>query len=141
MNLRKRIISISLQELRSDNNEIAYKKLINVKDFDKIIVNALNSYDLKVFVTLINKAMEQNKRFIFRTAASFVNEISGVPAKKAAIKSNSRKKGLFVVGSHTELTTKQIGNLINSGVVGVKLDISMVFSKRAKQKERTFFAI
>ena len=46
--------------------------LMQVKDFNKIIVNAVDYIDLKIFSIALYRAMNKGKLFMFRTAASLV---------------------------------------------------------------------
>ena len=87
-----------------------------IKNFDKVIVNALDYEDLKVFATALLMALEDGKNFIFRSAASFVKVIGGVPdrpllSRDDLIKERVSSGGLVVVGSHVNKTTEQLKQL------------------------------
>ena len=72
------VISISLKALREYDIYQIKKQLLEVHNFNKIVVNAVDYIDLKIFCIALFKAMEAGKRFIFRTAASFVKVIGGI---------------------------------------------------------------
>ncbi|HEY5504455.1 MAG TPA: four-carbon acid sugar kinase family protein, partial [Sedimentisphaerales bacterium] len=68
----KEVASISLSSLRARDIEGIVQTLCDVRGFRKIIVNATNYEDLKVFVMALAQAMSQGHNFIFRTAAGMV---------------------------------------------------------------------
>lgn len=104
---------ISLKELRELDFDGIAQKLLNLNGFHKMIVNAVSLYDIKVFCIALYRAMRSGKRYLFRTAASFVNGISGIEKKplmnredlKLSVGNNG---GIIIVGSHTEKTTTQL---------------------------------
>ena len=60
---------VSLEELRSLDYAAITDKLLALHDFGKIVVNAVDACDLKVFCIALYDAMNQGRRFMFRTAA------------------------------------------------------------------------
>ena len=133
--LNNSVVSISLDELRGEDQSAAYIKLITAKNFDKIIINAAEMNDLRTLVLLVDKAEKTGKRFIFRTAASFVNAISGIDSKRAIINGSRSSRGLFIVGSHTELTTRQVQRLISTGTIGLEFNIQQIFKRSEIRKQ------
>jgi uncharacterized protein YgbK (DUF1537 family) len=112
-------IYISLDELRDIRiGEIA-EKLMQVKDFNKVIVNAVDYCDIKVFATAFIKAVLQGKEFIFRCAAAIPKVLGGVPDKQLLGKDelvapDSAHGGIILVGSHVNKTTMQLEELQKS---------------------------
>ena len=89
------------------------KKLLFAKNFTKIIVNAIDACDLKIFVIALYRAINQGKNFTFRTAAGLVKELAGISDKalltrKDLITEDNGHGGIVIVGSHTTKTTKQL---------------------------------
>lgn len=114
--LSKDVLVISLEELRNQEIENIEKKLLNTKNHSKIVVNAIDYYDLKVFIIALYRAISGGKNFIFRTAASFVKVLGNISdrkflVKEDMIKENSKNGGIVVVGSHTKKTTSQLNEL------------------------------
>ena len=66
------VTEISLEELRGLDYEGITEKLLAVKDYGKVVVNAVDACDLKIFCTCLYRAMAQGRRYLFRTAAGFV---------------------------------------------------------------------
>ena len=114
--LAKDVLVISLEELRNQEIENIEKRLLNTKNQKKIVVNAIDYCDLKVFIIALYRAMNGGKNFIFRTAASFVKVLGNISDRKFLvredmIKENSKNGGIVVVGSHTKKTTSQLNEL------------------------------
>lgn len=110
------VTRISLYSLRNGEVNVIKHQLMEVKDFNKVIVNALDYDDVKVFCTALYQAMAEGKNFLFRTAASFVKVLGGVTdilllTRKDMVKEESNHGGIIVVGSHTQKTTEQVEEL------------------------------
>lgn len=142
MNINNEIKSISLSELRNKNIKQIKEKLLSLKNFDKLIVNALNYNDLKVFITCFEDIYNQNKNYIFRTAASFVRIIGGIKEKELLNKENIcvegdyEKPALIVIGSHTNLATKQYKKLLNIKELNfIEFDARQAISEEKIQRE------
>ena len=107
---------ISLEELRAVDVEGITAKLLQVKGFEKVVVNAVDYCDLKVFAIALYRAMGQGKHFLFRTAAALVKVIGGISDKplltrKEMVSGETKNGGIIVVGSHTKKTTSQLEEL------------------------------
>ena len=63
------VICIGLDDLRHGRVDKVAGQLMEVRNFNKVIVNAVDYGDLKVFALALYEAMGQGKRFLFRTAA------------------------------------------------------------------------
>ncbi|MDD7044390.1 MAG: four-carbon acid sugar kinase family protein [Peptoniphilaceae bacterium] len=111
---KENIVSISLEELRNADLESIENKLLKVKNFNKVFVNAEDYWDIKVFVLALYRVLDR-KKFIFRTAASFVREVAGVKERGLLthdeLIENNQYGGIIAIGSHTEKTTKQLENI------------------------------
>ncbi|WP_378954417.1 four-carbon acid sugar kinase family protein [Pelosinus sp. sgz500959] len=113
---KEHVLTISLQELRALKIDEITEKLINIKDFGKIVVNAIDAYDVKIFCIALYRAIAQGKNFLFRTAAGFVKELGAIGDKpllrrQDMITSSIGTGGIIVVGSHTQKTTSQVEQL------------------------------
>lgn len=104
---------ISLESIRNFEVDKIADQLKAVKDFNKVVVNAVDYVDVKVFAIALIKAMAEGKTFMFRTAAAFTKVIGGVSdqgllTKKNLIKKENEFGGLIIVGSHVKKTTEQL---------------------------------
>lgn len=80
---------ISLEDLRNLRVDAIEKQLMAVKDFNKVIVNAVDYEDVQVFAIAMIRALKAGKNFLFRTAAAWPKVIGNVPDKALLQKKNS----------------------------------------------------
>lgn len=111
------VTRISLYSLRNGEVNVIKHQLLEVHDYNKVIVNALDYDDVKVFCTALYQAMAEGKNYMFRTAASFVKVVGGVTdipllTRAEMIQESSPNGGIVVVGSHTRKTTQQVEELM-----------------------------
>lgn len=102
------VVDISLEELSDIRINEIVSKLKAVEHFNKIIVNAVNDEQLIVFCIALYRAISQGKNYLFRTAASFVRVLAGMTRKNYLENYKQGARGIIIVGSHTDKTTKQI---------------------------------
>ena len=114
-----KMIYISLNDLRSCNYEKIEAQMLTAEGFNKVIVNAVDYVDVKVFTVAYLRALAKNKEFIFRSAAAITKILGGVSDKPMLTKEELLQKdntngGIIVVGSHVNKTTLQLEELKNS---------------------------
>lgn len=126
------VTCIALEDLRALNIDKITKQLTNVKDFNKVCVNAIDYCDVKAFCVALYRAMAAGKSFMFRTAAGFVKVVGGVTdipllTRKEMVVKETDNGGIVVVGSHTAKTTAQLEELLKlENVVPVEFKSSLV---------------
>jgi len=112
-----------------------------------VIVDIENYSQLKKFSLVIKKLVKQ-KKFLFRTAASFISSIS---EKKSVSQSkkffyslrirNKEKSflpGLIIVGSYVKLSTMQLNNLLEiSNCNPIELDVFEFFKITSSDNNKT----
>lgn len=136
----KDVVTITLQELRGLKLKEIEEKLMQVNQFQKVIVNALEQEDLKVFTIVLFKVLARGKRFLFRTAADFVKAIAHIQdqpllTKAQIIKSKSNCGGLIVIGSHTKKTTAQFNALKDiKGMYFLEMNTDLVLEGKLDQE-------
>ena len=132
-----RVTCISLEDLRAMDLDKIERQLLAVSGFGKIVVNAVEDCDLKVFCVALYRAMTKGKRFLFRTAASFVKVMGGVPdrpllTRREMVREETDRSGIVVVGSHTKKTTTQLQQLLTvPGTEGIEFDSNLVLKGEA----------
>jgi len=141
-----------IEMLNDEENNIVFKTLKNLKNNKHVVVDVENYSQLKKFSLVIKKLIKQ-KKFLFRTAASFISSIS---EKKSVSqteiffsnlrirnKENSFLPGLIIVGSFVELSTIQLKNLLDISYCNpIELDVFEFFkitSSENNQKQRILF--
>lgn len=135
------VICISLDELRGMKLDEITKRLMSVRDFQKIVVNAVDACDVKVFCIALYRAMSQGKHFMFRTAAAFVKAIGNISDKPLLtrdemVTEKNNAGGIIVVGSHTQKTTLQLEELKKvEGIRFIEMDSDLVLVEGALEQE------
>jgi len=107
---------IALEDLRTVNVDRIVEQLLQVKGFNKVIVNAVDYADVEVFAIALVRAINAGKNFLFRTAAAFTKVIGGIADKpllrrEELIREDRGNGGLVLVGSHVKKTTEQLEEL------------------------------
>lgn len=135
------VTSITLAETRALNVDAIEEKLLKVTGFGKVIVNAMDPYDLKVFAVALYRALGKGRHFCFRSAAALAQTLGGVPerpllSRSEMVQSESAHGGMVVVGSHTQKTTAQLTELMKvEGVEPIEMNSDLVLEEGALEKE------
>ncbi len=122
--------SISLETIREGGAEAVKDVLMTVIGGQVCVVNALDLRDLEVVVAGQLLAEADGKRFLARTAASYVQVRLGlasrplIDASKLRTDTHQTSGGLVVVGSYVPTTTTQLAMLLeHSDIIPVELDV------------------
>lgn len=132
---------ISLESLRSLDIERITNQLLQVTDFNKIVVNAVDYVDVEIFVIALAKAMKSGKQFMFRSAAALTKVIGGVSDKalltrEELIQDETNHGGLILVGSHVKKTTEQLEVLKTSEFIEfIEFNTHLVLQPEKFQEE------
>ncbi|MCF0140934.1 MAG: hydroxyacid dehydrogenase [Mogibacterium sp.] len=135
------VTCISLEDIHNMDIDGIYEQLMEVKDFNKIVVNAVDYADLKVFCIALFRAMKAGKVFMFRTAASIVKVMGGVTdqpllTREKMVTRETSNGGVIVVGSHTAKTTNQLEELkTRDDITFIELEANLVKDEEAFEKE------
>jgi len=125
-------VCISLEDLRVCNVEGITRQLMQVKNFNKVIVNSADYTDVKVFCTALMRAIKSGKNFVFRTAACFAKVIGGVAdrpllTREELVQADNTNGGLIMVGSHMKKSTEQLKQLMQiKSVQFIEFDSGLV---------------
>jgi uncharacterized protein YgbK (DUF1537 family) len=123
---------ISLEDIRAFRLDRMVDQLLQVSDFNKVIVNAVDYVDVEIFTIALIRAMKAGKNFAFRSAAAFTKVIGGVGDKplltrEDLIREDHRHGGLVLVGSHVKKTTEQLEQLKQCSFIEfIQLDSHLV---------------
>jgi uncharacterized protein YgbK (DUF1537 family) len=111
------VMSIGLDDIRVGGPTRVRDILLDCRDAVPVVVNALDDSDLDVVTLGLLLAQEQGARVLCRTGPSFVASRLGMaqrePLSSAEVfpQGDRPGHGLVVVGSHVELTTRQVARL------------------------------
>ncbi len=104
--------AISIDDLRSGGPDRVLEHLLGLNHFQMCVVNAVSYRDLEVLVLALLRAEDRGKKFIFRSAASFVRVRAGISAQglldRAVLQPPGSAGGMIIVGSHVPRTTAQL---------------------------------
>jgi len=126
------VTCISLEDIHDVAIDKIEEQLMNVKNFNKIIINAVDYVDIKVFCVALYRAMAKGKIFMMRTAAGIVKVMGGVTdqpllTREQMVVKETDNGGIIVVGSHTDKTTKQVECLKElKDIEFIELDATLV---------------
>lgn len=111
--LAQQVCTVTLSELRTLDYEAIEDKLLAMKGFSKMIVNAVSEEDVKVFVTALFHVLGRGKHFVYRSAAALAKVMGGVSSRglltrQELVGGKAAVTGIIVAGSHVNKTTTQL---------------------------------
>ena len=121
-----------LSDVRGDSLE----RLMRLNQNVCCVVDAETQTDLDNFAGQLRTAAGRGKRFLFRSAASLLSSLAGlppqpVPADAMAEYVRDGRPGAVIVGSHVKKTTRQLEQLLKMpGVVSVEVDVEQLSQDR-----------
>jgi len=132
-----KIDSLSIESLRS-SSIAKIKSILKKKETSHLVVNATSPADLEAVALA---SIDCETPLVFRTAASFVNAISGIApspllGKEKLLNGQKSNGALVVVGSYVPKTSKQLKYLEeNNEAVFLELDVLKILETTAFQRE------
>ncbi|MBN1314541.1 MAG: hypothetical protein JXA42_03705 [Anaerolineales bacterium] len=138
--LAKDVLSVSLDSIRHGGPAQVFRQLSDLTDGRVCVVNAVTSRDLEVFVMGLLEAEAQGKRFLYRTAASFVQVRAGLSARSLVTRDElelgGATGGLVAVGSYVPKTTRQVEVLLEQqGIVSAEIRVPDLLDKNRRNQE------
>jgi uncharacterized protein YgbK (DUF1537 family) len=132
------VASISIEDLRQGGPDRVRERLLGITDGKICVVNAIGYRDLDVFVRGLLAAEAQGRRFIYRTAASFVQVRAGLFPRPLLTCSDldipESGGGLIVVGSYVPKTTTQITTLLSlPEITSLQVNVEALLDESRRQ--------
>ncbi len=129
------VAAITIDDLRVGGPHRVAEKLMAISRGQMCAVNAASYRDMEVFVAGLLLAEAQGKRFLYRTAASFVRVRAGIEPRalltKADLQLPQSGGGLVVVGSYVPKTTAQVEALLaQTKIAGVEISVDALLDAR-----------
>lgn len=118
------------------------ERLLNLTGNQCVVVDAETQDDLNRFAKDVMWAASQGKRFLFRSAASLLTALAGlppqpVPPEEMAQYVREGKPGAVIVGSHVKKTTQQLQQLLQeTGIVGIEVDVAQLLDDALDQPNK-----
>ena len=137
--LSTEVASISIDDVRIRGPEAVTEKLLQLHNGCYCVVDAACYRDIEVFTLALLAAESQGKKFLYRSAASFVRVRAGISQRE--LLTGTELKGtcggaLVVVGSFVPTTTNQLRKLLDrTGIHAIELDVSKVIDDAKCQTE------
>jgi uncharacterized protein YgbK (DUF1537 family) len=136
-------LSLSLEDIRIGGVQRVCDVIRSCKDATPIVVNALEEDDLDVVVLGIILAEAEGTRVLSRTGPSFVAARLGIKGRKPlshdeVFAAGKRPgNGLVVVGSHVELSTRQVSRLQQDAgdLATIELDVPKLLNPAQAEGE------
>lgn len=122
----EQVVTLKLDDLRGDN---LTAQLLDLKDNQCVAVDGETQTDFDLFAEAILEATNQGKRFLFRSAASFLTSLAQLgkqptQAEKMASYKPTDQPGVVLVGSHVTKTTKQLKQLLQeTDTTGIEVNV------------------
>lgn len=151
---RDDVATISLDDIRSGGPSAVSAKLMRLgarfrgqtaspeTPHKVCIVNAVSYRDLEVVVAGLLQAESGGKRFLYRTAASFVRVRGGIAPRPLlthadlGLSPGRRHGGLVVVGSHVQTTTRQVESaLALPGIRQIEISVPALLDDKLREGE------
>jgi len=125
---RDDVAAVSLDDIRCGGPQRVTQQLLSLPHGATCVINAASYRDLETVVLGLLEAEAQGKRYLYRSAASFVRVRAGIAPRplltQADINLSVRGGGLFVVGSYVPKTTTQVAALLDQpDVVPVEINV------------------
>ncbi|KAJ6793144.1 Uncharacterized protein M6B38_111235 [Iris pallida] len=139
----KSVASVSINLLRKGGPVAVCELLCSLPKGSTCIVNAASERDVAVFAAGMIQAKIKGKRFLCRTAASFVSARIGIKPKAPICPSDlgitkNISGGLIVVGSYVPKTTKQVEELksrLGHTLKWVEVSVEKLAMKSLEERE------
>jgi uncharacterized protein YgbK (DUF1537 family) len=134
-------LSIPLADLRKGDMAGIVNTLLSVKDFAKVIINALDYDDIRVFCAALYRALNAGKHFMIRSGAAIPKILGGISDKpllrrEDLVEAGVKRGGLVVIGSHVQKTTRQLDLLLeNKKLVPIEFNTHLVTDDKAFTQE------
>jgi uncharacterized protein YgbK (DUF1537 family) len=138
---------VSLEVLREKQVEKVASLLMEVEGFNKVIVNALDYADIKIFSAAFFQALDSGRRFILRTAAAIPKVLGGIKDRpllareellgEDSYNSANNRGGLIVIGSHVQKTSRQLEFLLEKkNIAPIEFNTHLVVDDKKFAEER-----
>jgi len=134
------VASISIEDLRRQGPESVASFLMTLCGGRACVVNAAGYRDLEVFVLGLLAAEARGKKFLFRTAASFVQVRSGLSPRPLLTYSDLELTpaggGLIVVGSYVPRSTDQVDSLLTlTDILHTQINVEGLLNDQLREDE------
>jgi uncharacterized protein YgbK (DUF1537 family) len=134
------VASISFDDLRRGGPRHVAERLMELRGGRICVVNAAGMRDLEVVVAALLEAEARGKRFLYRTAASFVQVRAGLAPRpllaREELELPEANGGLVMVGSYVPTTSRQVAALLDQGrIMALEVDVTALIGDGQRDAE------
>ncbi len=134
------VASISLDVIRRGGPDRVARLLLDLSRRSVCVVNAACQRDVEVVAQGLLAARSQPKRYLYRTAASFVQARAGIEPKPLLrgdeLQLPQTGGGLIIFGSYVPKSTEQLTHLLKHiEVAGLEVAVEKLLDDRQRRKE------
>jgi uncharacterized protein YgbK (DUF1537 family) len=133
------VASVLIKDLREGGPQRVSSILVQLQRGSICVVDAVSYRDLEVFILGLLKA-EQGKKFLYRTAASFVQVRSGLTPRPLLTVSDLKLPdaggGLIIVGSYVPRTSEQLDMLLSQpNIIQTEVSVDALIDDKHRMDE------
>ena len=133
------VLSVTIEDIRIGGPEKVLGKLLSNAHAPAIIINAASYRDMEVAVQALIDAEKHGLKYLYRTAASFVRVMAGLPAqpvmKGSELGMPGHGGGLTVVGSYVPKSGSQLEHLICHNEIGfLELNVQSILGNESESE-------
>lgn len=134
------VFTVSINDLRKGGPERVSSILVELQHNSICVVDAVSYRDLEVFILGLLNAEERGKKFLYRTAASFVQVRSGLTPRPLLTVSDLNLPdtggGLIIVGSHVPRTCEQLDILLSkTDIIQTEISVEALIDNKLRMGE------
>jgi len=133
------VYSVSIEDIRIGGASKVVDRLLEVPLGGVCIVNAVTMSDLSVLTLGLLELEKTHRRYLYRTASSFVQSRLGLEPRQCLSPNELGLQrfgpGLVVVGSHVPKTSTQLAKLLEKpGIHGIEVDVPGLLGARRERE-------
>lgn len=130
---------ISLEIIRKGGPQAVRDFLLDTPTGNVVVINAYAGRDLEVAVQGLQLAQASGKRYIYRTAASFVRVLAGMSTQAlldaGSMAIDSSHGGLMIVGSHIQKSSLQLKKALQlPQVLPLEIDVASLVAEESRMR-------
>lgn len=121
----EQVVRLTLEQIRAG----CLERLLRLEGNVCCVVDGETQADLDRFAQDVWAALEQGKRFLFRSAASLLTALAQLPPQPVPPEEmgqfvRSDRPGVVIVGSHVQKTSQQLACLLQEpGIQGIEVEV------------------
>jgi len=130
------VACITLEDIRKGGKDAVKRKLAPLQHFQCAVINAVEYSDLHIVAGALVDLQKEGKRFLSRSAASWVRVMAGQTEHPLYKPDKKMQRGLIVVGSYTQKTSSQLQTLKDAhDVAHIELIIDRILTDFDKYQQ------